>query len=568
MNLTDTHNSGFNFFSKFRYVDWVHGEFQENHRADSNLEEYEMLLMDFGKGGLVIESAFAICWQQLKAVRVDYEAELNRLHREIEILEGLSSKGVITDSMLSEVKPKVEMSIRRVESIWPEKQEHNVQLLSRLVEDNRPDVLMDSSVLDTQAIVYAHLAIALALRLERLEKGHTERFWELLEDALRVIKMPRTEGISLWHNSDSRLMLMVETSLKLLEVLVYSYLFHKHFDDGKHERALEFLCGAISHSDAVDDKINNVLELDWEGPSILEWMKTPSPETPAIEVLGVGHHLVGLVVPMQKAADAFERTWDENSLNTDWKALSSMCWTVRFFCSKDYVPDDPNEYQVHSGVLLQRIDADQYWGMAELLASQRMSPSEFVEAQRKAEERKVRDRLRLYFFSDIWDNLPEKARACLISADREYEDKGGWRPSIFENLSLATRELLVQVLLKPYNEFCSKQKEIKSLAALAPVPSEYQDLYDTVQKLYYAPLFEDFLKQSFNSKDRKFIKGLEGVVRKLNPLRNEAVHDHRRTLKSFESDIRETYAEFIGINCEGILPSLMRLDPKVTTRPS
>ena len=471
MNLTDTHKPGFNFFSRFQYPRWADTAFLEQHPPVSKLDEYETLLLNFEKDGTV-EDAFAICWQQLEATCVDYDAQLDSLHRQLEIIEDILSEGIITDSQYSDAKSNIEESIWEVNSSWPQKQEHSILLLSNLVKQNRPDLPLDSNVLETQAIVYAHLAVALALRLERLDRGHTERFWELLEDALRVTKMPRTSSVSSWGNSLPTVMLTIETSMRLIGVLVYAYLFHKHFNDAKYGQALECLFEAISRSDDVDYNTNNVLGLDWQGPSILEWMNESSYDTPAIEAFGVGHHLVGLIVPIQKAADAFERIWNKNSIDTDWKAMSLMCWSIRFFCSKDYVPDDPDHYQVSSDLLLQRIDADHYWGMAELLVSQRMSPNELVEALRKAEERQIEDRLRLYFFGETWDNLPQKARAALISADREYENARGRRPIIFDHLRHAARAILVEALWQPYQEYRRNKatnEELKSLADLKRV---------------------------------------------------------------------------------------------------
>ena len=132
MNLTDTHKPGFNLFSKFQYPDWVHGDFLEKHPPVSELDEYEMLLMNFGENGAVGD-AFAVCWQQLESVRVDYKGKLDQLRRMIETLDNPLFKGTTTDPQLSDIKSKVEMSICEVKSSWPQKQEHSIQLLSNLV---------------------------------------------------------------------------------------------------------------------------------------------------------------------------------------------------------------------------------------------------------------------------------------------------------------------------------------------------------------------------------------------------------------------------------------------------
>ena len=127
--------------------------------------------------------------------------------------------------------------------------------------------------------------------------------------------------------------------------------------------------------------------------------------------------------------------------------------------------------------------------------------------------------------------------------------------------------------MEPYNAFSAAQKEqreIKSLAALALSLDDDKDLNDIVQDLYYAPLFEDYLTQTFNDGDKVFIKGLEKPFRKLNNLRNDAVHANRPAYKRnrFDRDIRETYAEFLGIGRNGILPRLMRLHTKGKGNPT
>ena len=198
------------------------------------------------------------------------------------------------------------------------------------------------------------------------------------------------------------------------------------------------------------------------------------------------------------------------------------------------------------------------------MALQKMSPDALADALAAIRDKEAETRLRLYFFGDTWDSLPDKARAALISADREYENAHGRRQGIFEDLWQAAREILVETLVKSYNAFSAAQKEqreIKSFAALALALDDDKDLNDIVQDLYYAPLFEDYLRQTFNEDDKAFIKGLEKSFGNLNRLRNDTVHANRPAYKRnrFKRDIHETYAEFLGIGRNGILPRLMRL---------
>lgn len=477
-------------FDNFDFTSWVPQGFLES-TGLSDLG-YEGVLTKF-EDYPSLETSFALCWQQL-------------------------------DSRLTPSNHSYDNILAR---------------MSVLVTKNRPHIAPDpgyGDFDDVQAVTYAHLAVGLALLLEKAEGGQSEKFWELLDDALRIIKVRSRVGYSL--DDDNEFSFHMEKSESLLDELINCKQFHRCFNERKYLQALNFLEYASKLASDTEDC--------GFGEDYYSQLEAPY----------AGYDLVVHVIPEQKAVDAFEFLYEENSRNTNWKLLASHCSAFQHIY-EDLATDSVSVF----GVAMFSWD---FWPLAHMLASQRISRDELVDVLGQMRNKEAETRLRLYFFHSTWNNLPEKARAAIISADREYENTHGRRQGIFEDLWLATREILVEVLVKPYNAFCAAQKEqreIKSFTSLALALDDDKDLDDIVQALYYAPLFEEYLRQTFNEDDKAFIKGAEKAFIKLNRFRNDTVHANRPAYKrnNFERDIRETYAEFLGIGRDGILPCLMRL---------
>ena len=81
-----------------------------------------------------------------------------------------------------------------------------------------------------------------------------------------------------------------------------------------------------------------------------------------------------------------------------------------------------------------------------------------------------------------------------------------------------------------------------------------------MRDLLEEPHFEEFLNAV--TEDARFVKRLPDKLRDLNNWANKVSHEHHWGYRGFEAQIRETYAEFLGIGRNGILPRLMRLHPK------
>ena len=481
-------------FDNFDFTSWVPQDFW----GSTELSDlgYEDVLTKF-EDNSSLETSFALCWQQLDArIAPNNHSYDNTLDR-----------------------------------------------MSVLVDKKMPRIMPDPTygdLDDVDAVTFVHLAVGNALLLEKVENRQSERFWELLDDALRIIKIRSRIGYTLDDNYEFSS--HMEKSESLLEELIYCKQFHRCFTERNYMQALDFLKDASKlASDTEDCGFGEDYYSELEAPY-------------------AGYHLVVHVVPEQKAVDAFKFLYEENSKDTDWKLLASYCRDFKFIY-EDLASDSVSVF----GVAMLSWD---FWPLAHMLASQRLSRDEFLETLTGAREKESETRLRLYFFGEAWDNLPEKARAALISADREYESVRGRRPIIFDHLRHAARAIMVESLWKPYREFLRGKaanglKDPSDLKQVRQIIDDDQSEPD-LAPLVKSPYFDEFLGTI--SEDTKFVRRLPEKLLGLNDWANKVSHEHHWGYKGFEGQVRETYAEFLGIGRNGILPRLMRLHPKATRR--
>ena len=153
--------------------------------------------------------------------------------------------------------------------------------------------------------------------------------------------------------------------------------------------------------------------------------------------------------------------------DTRWRSLSDYCLSFTGTWIFGQTEAEDGEPLVSSKNFFGYLPPSTFWNHASVLTRLRMSPNELVEALRKAEDKKIEDRLRLYFFPEQWNILPAKARAALISADREYENPRGRRPIIFDHLRHAVRAIMVETLWKAYHEFLRTKASDGGLKSLS-----------------------------------------------------------------------------------------------------
>ena len=554
MNFALERQTRRNFFTDFSYDEWVTESFCESHsrRYRYDIREYERLLSHFEDLDQV-EACFAICWQQIDAGFFNVEEYRNYW---LATIEWLTSSDLTSEDEIVGIVARIREGITEYEAAHSTMYRSCLELLPDLVSRHRPEIRPDGYVLDRDAITYIHLAVGNALMLENIERAKSERYWELIEDALTVIKTPRTESIPSWYSKRPEIQESIEISVLLVEAYIWANLFHKSFLQNDFEKALECLNEAAALCEEICDENAEAFHQDSLG--VFEWMAKRPKDYPAIQTIEIGAHLIAHIVPAQKAVEAFEGVFKDDQRSTDWDQIAEICRSLGNIWEHYRVG-----VMVQSAITGEYTEAVTYWQIARALAEQKISPDAVVDVVRAARDRETETRLRLYFFPEEWKNMPEKARASLISADREYERADGKRPIIFDHLRSATRAIIVEKFWKPYHEYL-REKARAGLKDTRDLDSVKRIIEDELAEpdlapLLKAPYFDEFLRTT--SDDPRFIRRLPNKLMELNKWANKVSHEHHWGYRGFESRVRDTYAEYLGIGRSGILPRLMRLRP-------
>ena len=549
-----------NFFTEFFYDEWVAESFCANHSKNSryDIREYVKLLSHFGELDH-LEASFAICWQQVRSGFFEVDEYVNY---RLATLEWVSSSERLLQHMsegdIASLNDSVRCDIDEYVDAHSEMCSSCLELLPALVRKYRSKIQPDEYILDREAIVYIHLAVGQALLLENVEGAKSERYWELIEDALRAIRAPKTESVPPWYSKRPEIQEPIEISLLLMEAYIWANLFHRNYIQGDFGQALECLSNAAALCEEVSDE--NLEAFDQQGMGVIEWMARLPKDYPGILTVEIGAHFVAHIVPAQKAVEAFERVFNDDLRTTNWDRMADACTSIGNICELYKVSVSVQTPFSSFGYT----EAVSYWQIAHALAQQKTSPDAIIDVMRAMQDSESESRLRLYFFPEEWKNMPDKARASLISADREYERTDGKRPIIFDHLRSASRAIMVEKFWKPFRVFLTARaraglKDVRDLDLVTKLIEDDQSEPD-LAPLLRAPHFEEFL--STLPEDPRFLRRLPEKLNDLNDWANKVSHEHHWGYKGFEGQIRETYAEFMGIGRVGILPRLMRLQLK------
>ena len=502
----------------------------EIHRA------YEAFLTDF-ESSPSIEDSFAICWQPLSVIQ----------------------RAVRADA--TEAKTLLEY------------QKSYLRRLPNILEQTKARIAIepDGYILDRDAAILIHLSVGLILLAEQVEGGQSERQWEWLDDALQIFRMPETESVVPFYE-ETKFPRTISLSYEIAKALMLTKSANRFFNQHKYEDALRHYSTALlgiwianndifrwwSDEDELSDEKRHtefVIENAFEDGLL---------ENEEGEPLSGGLDLWRMfrsVVEFENAIKAFDALVDEDSRDTDWTQLANYCW---FFSKNWHLLSLP----VESKHIPEQETVSESWTIAHGIVLNMMSNDDRIKELRRNRDYQIEDRLRLYFFGETWHDLPDKARAALISADREYENTLGRRPIIFDHLRHAARAIMVESLWKPYREFlrdkaASGLKDLSNLQQVRQIIEDDQSEPD-LAPLVNSPHFDEFLGTI--SGDTKFVRRLPDKLLDLNEWANKVSHEHHWGYKGFEGQIRDTYAEFLGIGRNGILPRLMRLHPKAARR--
>jgi len=409
--------------------------------------------------------------------------------------------------------------------------------------------------------MYAHVSAALATILERLDGTQTERFCEVVEEALALLQRPSTNDYD-FEGPEFAFELFI--SNKLVEAFLWSKLIQKHYAYAEYERALECLFAASMRCVVADNDL-----YDNENPRIDDWLAWESVHQvrvqggkvltpgPGILAAGAGFHLVAFLVPAQEAVDAFDQLLAASPDSVNWEVVARWCLVIQAIWEE---PTPNPEVRSNPGKF--KGSARDFWLVARGRVLQKMSPDALASLLHKIEGSQGEVRLRTYFFGDFWDKLPQAAKDHLINADRLFYSREGTDRSIFNELRLACEAVLDDILWEPYHRWL-QNRTLKDLRAVSAARDERPLgtlLGQMLQQLRPVPEFNQFVAEKYPTARQFIFKDLRQALDDLLKVRNLAEHPQRSRPQSSLPEVQNMYRKFLGIGQSGILQQLLALE--------
>ncbi len=212
------------------------------------------------------------------------------------------------------------------------------------------------------------------------------------------------------------------------------------------------------------------------------------------------------------------------------------------------------------------IDRDAFWSERKGWAESQLTPDQLRDYLQSSEDEAAIQRLQTYFFPDgLWERLPERARTALVTADRaRVSSTLGRRAGILNEIRIATEEVLHRCLWLPLSKWAVGQR---------PLHPGVKEILGKPEQLRRSPSIDDYVQLLWHSEAKAYLQNLglsEDDVRfltrenrttkhlqTLQRARNTAEHEPGSAISP--SEVRDLYAESLGIGRKGILPELLRL---------
>ena len=428
--------------------------------------------------------------------------------------------------------------------------------LARLERECRISYVPDEDLIEEHledAIQYVHVGAASALR-RRKRDDLTE---DVLDTLQRVSRILHLVGINYNRNRLS-VSYLAEAPHDMVSQfgarsLVLRELAKARSVDGKYQEAFEMAFDSFVCAEAVWD----VATLDRE--FLIEVF---GEEALALEeeTRAAIRRCLPLQSP-QQIVNCFEGLRRQNK-SDDWRLVAHQCARLA-----QTIDDDLSESSVLDGNH-QELDWYGYWRRAQGWAEEHLGPQEFREFLRGQEEEASRDRLERYFFGELWEKIPPKAREHLVNVDSAWFDKSRGRAlgAVLNDLQVAAEVICHSFIREPL-ESLGDQSLLRILAR----DREPQDAGRSPTLPDYARVcegdgFKKFVQeQGVSSDERRFLRQrLPKALRKLSELRNPAQHVPERRMR--REEVEPLVQSFLGIGRPGVLRSLIEVGQKLISK--
>lgn len=256
-----------------------------------------------------------------------------------------------------------------------------------------------------------------------------------------------------------------------------------------------------------------------------------------------------------KASEIFEMIKHAPNHSVDWPTVAKACDMLSEAVTT--VTYDWSEWEAVPDI---------FWNERKGYALAQLTPDQFRDYLQASEDERAAQRLQTYFFPDgLWERLPERAREALVTADRVMVSSTlGRRAGILNEIRIATEEVLHRYLWIPLFEWAAAQRSlhpgVKEVLGKPEQSRRSPSIDDYVQLLWHSGAKDYFQSLGLSDDDVRFLTRENRTTKHLQTLqrtRNTAEHEPGSVISP--SEVRDLYAESLGIGRKGILPELLRL---------
>lgn len=436
--------------------------------------------------------------------------------------------------------------------------------LSRIEVLARPRGEPDSLVEDQDCQTYLLVASAL-LRQVIPREGYSERAEEILRCAFRLLVRP--------HALSTQTLGLLDFTIRA-STLTASGLLHLHRARwlrlrDRPDEALADFHRALSCWDEITSDSSTWFHID----DLKEWWDEVMEGEPTAKRIAVATQfwLKAAALNLQEIVDAFLEMLEPSAQERNWRHLELLCVLFRYslchLLNNEYVEDTRGQAKDDPTSWMKKIgwSWSGFWDYARGKAQERLSPSELTQSLSYANTAQSEKVIKTYFFSDLWDELPEEAKRRLVNAAEKYLNPTiGYPLSLLNDLQKATQVILL-MLYEPFKEWVNQNKW-----ATARLPEEkardlkYQlsapkpGFADILQIMWAYPTFLDGFLHSMKLEKNEivFVNDLRHYLNWLRKKRNDAEYRYQRVEWR---ECKHAMNVFLGIGCRGIIPCLLRI---------
>ncbi|MFC1953778.1 hypothetical protein ACFLWR_06610 [Chloroflexota bacterium] len=414
--------------------------------------------------------------------------------------------------------------------------------------------------------IYIHISGAQALHLYNTEESFSKAVREHINSITQLaVHLKSSNSIhepGVFYADDPRYfneIVPIFRSLFAVCSLGWCFGFHIAKADNKPENAFE--CAFEALSTASNANLTHVFFAE---------------PTAIIEEGNIILNLAAVWIGSQDIVDVFDEIHLAVNPNIDWRELADRCEEMRFYYDEALEKAQENGIRVNQfvsskmgkvqsgsgGEWTPSYPLSEFWTFARGLCITRLSPDAYRKLRDDDERYAAQDRLKRYFFRDLWDEIPSESQDALIAADRVYWSTEGRKGDILENLRLAIEPVVEQRLAIPFRFWCSQHPDQIPGYSLAKDRKSFLRLTNLIHELWdNQKLFKNFTQAVFPDIHGTFWRELKTELYSLRNARGTTVHPDERDPTNTDQ-IVEYYHKFIGIGGHGVFCELLRLHPK------